>query len=426
MDKKMLQEMAETFGTPLYAYDGEKIESQYRLLKSQLPESFEVFYSLKSNPLLGVCQLFKEFGSRIEVASLGELHVALEAGFEPEHIIFTSPGKTYEELQHAIRANIYSINIESLEEAIIINEIASQDKKSVRIAIRINPNFNLSGAGMKMTGVPTQFGIDQSLVGEAIERIQSLPFVNLSGIHIFTGTQMLDASSIVKNIEEIIKLSISLSDTYAFPLDFLDLGGGFGVPYFNGEQPLNTDLVKEGLTEVWETYRDRLANTRMGVESGRFLMAEAGAFLTKVLYVKESKGTQFVVCDGGSNQHASTAFLGRYVRNNFPMYLLGKEHDELEEVNVVGSLCTPTDVLGQKVNLAKALPGDILVIDKSGAYGLTHSPVLFLSHSLPAEVMHRNQQFHVLRERGKPQDFLRGQHAIGGLIGEKEREISVL
>lgn len=413
--------LAGQYGTPLYVYQGENIESRYRLLRSCLPEPFEVFYSVKCNPLLGVCQIFRELGSGIEVASLGELYMARQAGFKPADIIFTSPGKSAEELEAAIGCGIYSINVESVEEARLINEIARGRDALVRISVRIHPNFNFSGAGMKMTGVPTQFGIDQSEISEALDAIQALPYVSLIGIHVFTGTQMLDANLIVRHFAEVLKLAVELSETHDFPLQFLDLGGGFGVPYFHGEQDLDTDKLRLGLAELWEQYGEKLGGARIGVESGRFLLAEAGVFLAQVSYVKTCKGAKYVVCNGGSNQHASSAFLGRYVRNNFPMHLYGKEEEQTEEVNVVGSLCTPTDVIGQKVQLSKAEPGDLLVVEKSGAYGLTHSPVLFLSHPLPAEILCYRQQVHVLRERGKAEDFLKGQRSLfeGGTVRDE-------
>ncbi|MBO9598824.1 MAG: diaminopimelate decarboxylase [Cohnella sp.] len=404
--------LAEQYGTPLYVYQGDMIESRYRLLRGCLPESFEVFYSVKCNPLLGVCQLFRELGSGIEVASLGELRMALQAGFKPGDIIFTSPGKSAEELEAAVDLGIYSINVESVEEARRINAIAGRRNVLARISARINPNFNFSGAGMKMTGVPTQFGIDQSEIAEAMDAIQALPFVSLIGIHVFTGTQMLDADLIVRNFAEVMKLAVELSEAHDFALQFLDLGGGFGVPYFQGEQDLDTDKLRLGLSKLWEQYGEKLRGARIGVESGRFLLAESGVFLTKVLYVKNCKGAKYVVCDGGSNQHASSAFLGRYVRNNFPMRLHGKDEEETEEANVVGSLCTPTDVIGQKVRLARAEPGDLLIVEKSGAYGLTHSPVLFLSHALPAEILIYRDNIHVLRERGKAEDVLHGQRSL--------------
>ncbi len=412
MKDEMLQSLVKQYGTPLYVYDGDVMQRQYAQLKDSLPEPFEIFYSAKSNPALGVCEMFRQWGSNIEVASLGELHVAKAAGYDPRQIIFTSPGKTMAELEASIDCDMYSLNVESVEEARRVHQLAQARGKVVPIAIRINPNFNLSMAGIRMSGVPTQFGIDQDALDEAIREILTLSNVRLIGIHVFTGTQMLDAGHLTDNMREIIKLAIALSQAHGFPLEFLDLGGGFGIPYFKGEEPLDMQQMKQGLAEIWSTYQHELANTRIGVESGRYLMAESGEFVGEVLYVKECKGVKYLVCDGGSHQHASSAFLGRYVRNNFPMRIAGKSSLPTEEVSVAGPLCTPTDMLGQRVQLPAAEEGDLLVIEKSGAYGLSHSPVLFLSHTLPAEVMVYQGTTHVLRERGKVEDFLLRQQSM--------------
>ncbi|QNU65828.1 diaminopimelate decarboxylase [Ruminiclostridium herbifermentans] len=411
MNDNDLQALAQKYGTPLYTYDGDKIISQFEKLKSCLPEEIEIFYSMKTNPLLGICQLFKKLNSSIEVASSGELYTALSAGFSPQQIIFTSPGKTYEELEYAIEEQIYSINIESIDEAIIINSIAAEKNKKVDISIRINPDFDATCSSIKMSGVPTQFGIDQALMGKAFDTFSQLPNINVIGIHIYTGTQALYAEKIIFAMEQIISLALELSETYGFSLKFLDMGGGFGIPYFKGETELNLEVLKEGVAQVWDKYKDRLVHTRVAVESGRFLMAESGMYLTKVIYTKECKGNKYIICDGGSNHHASSAFLGRHIRNNFPMHVLNKSEAE-EEVNVVGPLCTPTDVIGQKVKLPQIDVGDILAIDKSGAYGLTQSPLAFLSHPSPAEVIQFGKESFVLRERGRKEDYIKGQNEL--------------
>ncbi|MDF2986921.1 MAG: diaminopimelate decarboxylase [Eubacterium sp.] len=411
MNDSSLYEITQKYGTPLYVYDGDKIVSQYKKLKSCLPDEIEIFYSMKANPLLGICQLFKELNSCIEVASDGELYSSLEAGFLPENIIFTSPGKSYEELEYAIEHKIYSINVECLDEACIINRIASEKNLTVDISLRINPDFEAAGSSIKMSGVPTQFGIDHMLLKKVFGDITSLSHLNIIGIHVYTGTQALDAQKILYGLEQIILLGLELSHSYGFPLKFLDLGGGFGIPYFKGEIELDMELLKNGLCQIWDKYKEPLAKTRVAVESGRFLLAEAGMYVTKVLYEKECKGIKFIVCDGGSNQHASSAFLGRHIRNNFPMHVLNK-NDAVEEVNVVGPLCTPTDIIGQKVMLPAVVPGDIIAIEKSGAYGLTQSSAAFLSHPLPAEVIQYNSSSYVLRERGRKEEFLRGQNKL--------------
>ncbi len=411
MDDKTLNDIAEEFNTPLYVYDTQKILSQYELLKNSLPEEFGIFYSMKANPLLGICQLFEKMGSGIEAASSGELHTALAAGFPPERIVFTSPGKTVDELEYAIESGICSINIECLDEARIINDIAMKKSRKVDISIRINPDFDVSGSGIKMSGVPTQFGIDQILLDDAFDQLNSFSNVTVIGLHIYTGTQVLHAHNILLSMEQIIKLALELSEKYHFELKFLDLGGGFGIPYFKDEIYLDMDILSSGFAGMWDKYKGRLAKTKVFVESGRFLVAEAGTYLIKVLYKKACKGKKYVVCDGGSNQHASSAFLGRHIRNNFPMHVLNKTGNE-EDINVVGPLCTPTDIIGQNVKLPEMVPGDIVAIEKSGAYGITQSPGLFLSHPLPAEVQYYAGKTTILRERGKMEDFLKGQAGI--------------
>ncbi|HEX3029377.1 MAG TPA: type III PLP-dependent enzyme [Clostridia bacterium] len=414
MEDKMLLDIAEVNGTPLYVFDGDCIIFSYKMLKNALPRDFEILYSIKANPLLGICELFKELGSGIEVASSGELYTALAAGFPPDKIIFTSPGKTLDELEYAIETGIYSINIESVEEAKLINEIAGRKCRNVNISLRVNPDFDFTGSSIKMSGVPTQFGIAQGQLDDAFKVIKQLPNVSVIGIHVYMGTQITSAQNILENMDKTIKLALDLAEANNFKLKLLDLGGGFGIPYFKGEHDLDMQTLQEGLSDIWSRYEHKLAGTRVAVESGRFLMAESGVYLVKALYVKECKGSKYIICDGGSSQHASSAFLGRHVRNNFPMHILNKRGAD-EEVNITGPLCTPTDVIGQKVQTPEVVPGDILAIEKSGAYGLTQSPALFLSHPLPMEVIHYKGRTQILRERGKKEDFLRGQKNLNAV-----------
>lgn len=414
MKRELIGSIVREYGTPLYIYDSEKMVSNYNALKSSFPENFEIFYSMKANPLLGVCQLFRKLDSKVEVASKGELVVALKAGFLPRDIVFSGPGKTEKELLYAVETNIYSINIECVEEAVILSNIGKDRNQVINISLRINPDFNSSGALMKMSGLSSQFGIDQSEIEDVIRKIKLLTNINIIGLHVYLGTQILSAQSIASNIKDILDLALSISERFDIKIDFLDLGGGFGVPYFNGQEPLDLSTIKMKVSEIWRDYKDFFHSTRIGIESGRFLVAESGLFVTKILYVKKCKGMKYYICDGGSNFHSSAAFLGRYVRNNFPMYILGKECDRNDhtEVNVVGPLCSPIDVIGQKVNLASAENGDILVIEKSGAYGLSFSPHGFLGHYTPKELIVSEGKVVLLREEGKNEDILKGQLSL--------------
>ncbi len=420
MKTELMNQIVNDYGTPLYLYDGDFIVSQYQSLKRVFPENFEIFYSIKTNPLLGICQLFEQLGSGCEVASSGELYIALNAGFTADKIIFSGPGKTEEELEYAIDNKIYTINCESLKEAQLIHKIAAVKSKQINISLRINPSFDVSNARVKMTGVPTQFGIDQSQVSEVLKTLKTLPNINVMGFQVYSGTQILDANSIVSNAQEIIKMALEFQEQHNLKLQFLDLGGGFGIPYFPEEKPLHLDELQQGISRVWEKYREHLLGTRIIIESGRFLTTESGLYLTKVLYKKSCKGNNYLICDGGSHHHANSAFLGRFVRNNFPMYVLGKT-DDLEETNIAGPLCTPTDILSQKVLLPKAEPGDVIVIEKSGSYGLTNSPSLFLSHFMPAELFYYQGEVKVIRERGEKEDFLAKQKSLFKSLSYEER-----
>jgi diaminopimelate decarboxylase len=412
MDNNRIIEILNEYKSPMYLYDAGIIQRQYARLKECLPEQFEIFYSIKANPLLGICQLMKSLGSKVEVASDGELHTALAAGFAAHDIIFTSPGKTVDELSLAIEEEIYSINVESFEEQDIIQKIACEKSKRVNVSIRINPDYDALGAGIKMSGGATQFGIDYGQVIDGINARLHSPHTNIIGIHVYMGTQMLNAENIVSVMDKTFEMALEVQLKTGIDLKFLDLGGGFGVPYFTNDQELDLEALKAGISKVWNRYGEKFRNARIAVESGRFLTAESGLFLTKVLYCKNTKDRTFIVCDGGSNFHANSAFLGRYIRNNFPMSILGKENEPVFETTVVGPLCTPADVIGQRVMLPKAEPGDILVVKKSGAYGLTNSPVLFLSHPQPVEVLVLDNAVHVLRERGRKEDFLEKQRGL--------------
>jgi diaminopimelate decarboxylase len=412
MDENILGSIARKYGTPVYVYDWKKICTRYQMLRRALPMDWGIYYSVKANPLLGICQIMKQLGCEAEVASSGELYAAQKAGFSRESIIFTSPGKTYEELVYAISEEIGCINVETLDEALIISEIALQQRKTVGISLRINPCFENRSNGIRMSGIPSQFGIDEPLAENVINTIRLLPNIKLKGIQIYMSTQLLDADLIIHYSDEIINLARRLSKSYSFDLELLDLGGGFGVPYFYNERELDMKKLKYGMRKLWKKYQTSLGKTKVMVESGRYLLADSCTYLTRILYKKICRGTKYLVCDGGSHQHAASAFLGRYIRNNYPIHILGKE-GEPEEYSIVGPLCTPYDTLGQRVMLSGEVSiGDIVSIEKSGAYGLTNSPVLFLSHNLPAEIIYKDGKTYILRERGRAENLLKGQNML--------------
>lgn len=413
MDNKDVLKAVEKYDTPMYLYNEEKICQQIQILRDTLFPGFQLFYAMKANPLIGIIQLMKANGCGIETASMGEIKTAIHAGVDSKQIIFTSPGKTEQELSYAVDSDVKLINVESLEEAGIIQKLAEEKNKVVKIGIRINQNVNYSKAKMKMTGVSSQFGIDESdFTFDHYQKFKKYKNLEIVGIQVYSGTQVLDAEEILKNAEYVMQMAIRFSDEYGFKLRYLNLGGGFGVPYFKGEKDFDYAILKQGMIQLQEKYGPKLSETEIIFESGRFLMAESGLYITKVLYRKVSKGVVYYVCDGGSNFHSATAFMGRFVRNNFPIYSIPDDCEKIY-VNVVGPLCTPADLMGQKIEMKEELkPGDLIIVDKSGAYGFTFSPYGFLSHETPIEVLKRKDGYVVLRERGVAEDFWNHQKGI--------------
>lgn len=406
-----VEEAINKYGTPLYLYNRDDIEKKCDILRDCLLPGSRLFYSMKANPLIGICRFLIKKGCGIEVASKCELEAALRSGCKAEDIIFSGPGKTKDEIAFAVNAGIKSINIESLYEAQLINECAEKNEVITDIALRINPSRLNKSSKIKMSGVPSQFGIDECDITDYLfMQLNCLKNVRVIGLQIYMGTQILDSLEICNNTKDTIELALKWRKQFDFPLKYIDFGGGFGVPYFPGESPLDIHLLKQKMNELYQTYKQELKNTELIFESGRFLVAESGIYITQVLYEKNSRGRRYIVCDGGSNFHASSAFLGRFVRNNFPVTTI-PDNDKKEEMTIVGPLCTPTDVIAQNVSINQNIAiGDYVVILKSGAYGLTHSPVMFLSHEMPMEVMYCDNGYEqILRKRGSIDQLLAGQ-----------------
>ncbi|NSW92019.1 MAG: diaminopimelate decarboxylase [Firmicutes bacterium] len=412
MDISNYMRIINAYGTPLYIYDLGKIISQIKILKKALIREVKIFYSLKANPSIGLLTYIKDHVSGVEVSSEGELYLARHVGIPAEKIIFVGPGKTEEELRYAIESDILSIAVESFSELNKINYISRQLDKKTRIAVRLNPKFEVGGARIKMGGSVKQFGIDEERLGEFVEEAGKCNNVILEGLHVYMGTQVLDAGVLVENFKNIFNLAKTMQNDCGVKVKLIDFGGGFGIPYFPGEKELDLKLLKEGLYELFHensTIFD-YENMDLLVESGRFLVAESGVFLTRVLYKKHSRGKTFIITDGGSNNHASAAGIGRFIRHNFPIEVVGKQSiNEREVVDIVGPLCTPTDVLAQGVELPVINEGDVIAILKSGAYGLSASMKDFLSHPAPAEVLIDGDRHWLIRRRGTREDFLAGQ-----------------
>ena len=411
MDDSLLKNLAEQFGTPLYIFDGDNIAENYNSMIGQLPGNAEIFYSVKANPSLGICQLLNICGSGIEVASSGELHLALKAGFQPHKIIFSGPGKTENELEHAIETGISAIIAESVNELEKLEQLAAERDCIVNTGIRLNPSYELPNAKIKMSGSGKQFGIDEDDLDEVMSFFAKSKHLKLMCIHIYIGTQIFEYEMVIAHVRQMLEISKRIVREYGIDLRMIDFGGGFGVPYFGEGTLFDFESFGKGMKAVCQEYSDICNGRRLIFESGRYMLARSGYFLTRVLYRKSSKGTNFLVTDGGMNNHVLSTFRGRQMRNNFPLYFLGKT-GEKETVTIAGPLCTPDDVLGRNVETVSAGPGDILCIPNSGAYGLSYSPVHFLGHPGPAEVLRYRDDDYLLRQRGKSDEILTGQQEV--------------
>lgn len=414
MEKDIIIAISEEIGTPFYIYDYDKIKSKFNELKESLTHFAHIYYSVKANPSLGICQIMNHFTENAEVSSLGELYCVLEAGFQGDNILFSGPGKTKEALYVAIKHGI-KISIESIYEVYLINTICNELNLSSNILIRINPDFMSSKNGIAISGLSSQFGVDISEMEIVLKKIRQVKTLHLIGFSIYLGSQILEAKDIIENTKKILELFFRLQEKHGLDLKEINLGGGFGISYYDDKE-LDLRQLKKGLKYLFEKYVDKLKDINIYFESGRFLIAESGSFITKVLYKKHLKGKDYLICDGGFNNVLIASFFTREIRGNFPIILLTKS--KLADANIEmeyyisGPLCSPNDIIGSRVILTKVNEGDLLEIKKVGAYGLTYSPLLFISHASPAEILIKEEQYYVLRKKNDKDDLFYNQQIL--------------
>ena len=377
--------------TPFYAYDRQLLTQRVQALRAALPASIKLHYAMKANPMPALVGHMAGLVDGIDVASGGELKVALDAGADPHEVSFAGPGKSLLDLQRAAAAGIL-INIESFREVRELAAIASETGHVARVAVRINPDFELKSSGMKMGGGPKPFGVDAEQVPELLAEIGRSDLV-FEGFHLFAGAQNLKPEAIVEAQSKSYELALRLAAAAPAPLRFLNLGGGFGIPYFPGEQRLDLEPIGANLATIAARAAQELPHAELVIELGRYLVGEAGIYVARVVDRKVSRGQVFLVTDGGLHHHLSASGnFGQVIRKNYPAAIgnrmgSGTGDEARESASVVGPLCTPLDLLADRVELAVAEPGDLVVIYQSGAYGFTASPQAFLGHPACVEVL---------------------------------------
>jgi diaminopimelate decarboxylase len=374
-------------GTPLFLYSAEHITIRVERLRQAMPGRLALHYAVKANPYLPILQLYDGLVDGFDIASGGELAILSEAGIDPARVSFAGPGKRDVELEAAIIAGV-TLNLESETEAARALVIAERLGRTPRLAVRVNPDFDLKGSGMKMGGGAKPFGLDAERVPALVRTILGAG-AEWHGFHIFAGSQALDAEAIVEAQARTLDLAARLARESNAPLPHCNLGGGFGIPYFPGDQPLDIARIGAALGERFAQLPDVLTETRFCIELGRYLVGEAGVYLCRVIDRKVSHGEIFLVTDGGlHHQLAASGNFGTVVRRNYPVALATRFDAPVEEeASVVGCLCTPLDVLANKGGFPHAEAGDLVAVFCAGAYGASASPAAFLGQGPAREML---------------------------------------
>jgi diaminopimelate decarboxylase len=382
-----LTRLAQRVGsTPFYAYDRRLLTERVAHLRAHLPPDVALHYSIKANPMPALVQHMARLVDGLDVASGGELKVALDTGIDPAEISFAGPGKREAELAQAIAAGVV-LNVESERELEAAARLGAQLGLAPRVCLRVNPDFELKASGMKMGGGAKPFGIDADLVPALLARLPALG-VEFEGFHIFSGSQSLKPDAIVEAQASTFELGLRLAAHAPGPVRRLNIGGGFGIPYFPGEAPLDLAPIGAHLASWMPRVQAALPGVRVAVELGRYLVGEGGIYVARVLERKQSRGQVFLVTDGGLHHHlAASGNFGQVIRKNYPVAIGNRMDAAGAPATVVGPLCTPLDVLADQMALGHAEVGDLVVLFQSGAYGLTASPAAFLGHPQAPEVL---------------------------------------
>lgn len=383
-----ISELAARVGrTPFFAYDRAVMRAGVERLRAVLPPEISLHFAMKANPMPALVAFMAPLVDGLDVASGLELRVALDSGMRTKDISFAGPGKTAAELEQAVAAGIL-LNVESMREVKLLGEMTQRRGQHARVAVRVNPDFELKSSGMKMGGGPKQFGIDAEQVPQVLAEIKKRE-LSFEGFHIFSGSQNLRADSICDAQTKALDLALRLSAHAPGPIQVLNLGGGFGIPYFPGETPLDVEPIGAHLGGIVERAKSELPGAELVIELGRYLVGQAGVYVCRVLDRKESRGEIFLVTDGGlHHQLAASGNFGQVIRKNYPSAIGNRmEGGTVERVSIVGCLCTPLDLLADRAEVQRAEEGDLAVIFQSGAYGATASPINFLSHPHPVEVL---------------------------------------
>ncbi|WP_170608497.1 alanine racemase [Ruegeria arenilitoris] len=403
-----LTTIAQKFGTPAYVYDAGILKERVKLVQNALGSDVKILFALKANSNAMVAKTLRLAGTGAEVASAGEIAVAKAAGFDPEEIHFAGPGKTSLDLETAVAAKISCVNLESAGEADRLARIAQQTGRKQGVAIRVQSFGSLQGSRMRMSGSGSRFGVPATEVPALAQRLATDDAFEFRGLHTYGGTQCFDPEAWSASARGLVELADQIEDDHGIRVNHLNFGGGFGVPLFQGDAEFDIYSAGDALRAIIDTPRGH--RRKHYVELGRFIAAPSGTYVARVTDVKVSDNTNHLVLDGGMHHHAAAAGMGSVIRRSYPMVVPDRPSEEpIVEYAISGPLCLPLDEFASSQKLPRLRVGDLLAITSSGAYGLSYSPVLFLGHPLPAEVLVDGDQVQLVRRRGRPEDVLSGQ-----------------
>ena len=395
-----IEELAEQFGTPFFLYDLHTVERKARRVREAFKRPVHLLYAAKANPNLELLRNMRPFVDGLDISSVGELNQALAAGYEAGELSYAGPGKTEEDIRLSIKHQLGVISIESFRELRDVARLATEMDARPRVALRINPNLQIRAFPVKMGGRATQFGVEQDDLPAAVEELRRhADRLDLTGIHIYAGTQCLDADALVQNIENTLEIARVIKADLGVTARSINLGGGFGISYTEEGKELDVEAVGAGASAAVEKYcAETGTEPELVLELGRYLVADAGVYVARVVSEKESRGKFYFVMDGGMNHHlAASGNLGSALRHNYVIKNLSRPHEAEVKCNLVGPLCTPLDLMGASVKVPRPKVGDLMAILNSGSYAYTASPLLFLGHRTPPELLHQGGQIRIVR-----------------------------
>ncbi|MGE5611059.1 MAG: alanine racemase [Bacillota bacterium] len=392
--RQILADIARDYGTPCFVYWVDEVKHRIDALRRAFGGRFKISYAVKANPNPAILRRLWGCADLLDVSSGGELARAMDAGWPAELLSFTGPAKRDWELQKAADCRVGAVVLESIDEAARLNAIASRADRPQPVLIRIAPMKIPAGFGVNMAGKPCQFGIDEEDLDPAVDRIMRMSHLALRGFHIFAGTQCLRAEVIVRSYEGFAELFSRVCRNHDIVPEKLIFGSGLGIPYHDGDQPLDLAVIGNGVNPILDALRRdlRFAQTELVLETGRYLIGEAGLYLTRIISKKRSRGAEIRICDGGMNHHlGACGHLGTLIHHNYRMFKIEAENaatqSSSQRYDIFGPLCTSIDMLAHSAEFRDLDIGDVLAIRCSGAYGLTASPIHFISHEPPKEIL---------------------------------------